>query len=374
MKYSGLIKLLIVIFIIVALFNYRWETLNEWAIKTGLFLRGFGSSDIQKDSAVQQPKSNLKTQDKVELHKEESMKASPKVSPTDDSLVSGFVANVINKLLDTPNGQILFKETLASSAAKSSFGQERDFMERKYFAVDSEQGKGNVVRCGDKVEISYVIQNRDGNQNSQDKRILNASIVVGLKQLPQPLENALIGMNEGGKRKVVYIAEDPFAYQEVKSKHGGYSKFVSEVSLKKVHSFNPHKDQVRVFVNNPSRIGKRVLCGDSVLFVYKVFDLENNMLSKKDHSNRVVLNVNKDPKNSLRSIYNNIVDTYKDHVNVTAIMTYKQAKQLLPGFKNESKKLLSEDSLVIVDLSGMPSASAIDWKAHHDLNNLLSSK
>lgn len=363
MKYKGIIKFVLIIFIIVAIFNYRGDSLNDWAIKTGVFLRGFSSSSVEKSSPIKLVQENVKSDALQELNELQYRKpqkeegAQPKVTSNDDSIVGTFIANVLNKVLETPNGQVLLKETIGRAASRNEFSQGQDIAERKYLALDAKIGKGREVKCGDEVEISYNIY-KPSDRNIKNKSKLKTRILIGRNSLPKPFEGGLIGMREGGDRRLLYFVEDIFKADKKNDNKSDYKQLISEVSLKKIHTPKVDtKDYIRIFVHNPSKVGKRILCGDDVHFIYKVTDIHNNLLSDEDGANRLSLNVYHAPKSPLRSIYNSLVDVYADHVRLSAIMTYDQARKLIPDFKVRSGKKMNASSLVIVDLYGVPSAS-----------------
>ena len=357
MKRIWLIKFVLIIFITVAIFNYRGDSLSEWAVKTGMFLRGFSTSSVDtRNIATKINTDELQSDKKVrkERLKEESAQ---KFSSSDDSILGAFIANVLNKVLDTPNGQMLLKESIGRAASRNQFSQGQNIAERKYLSIDSVIGKGREVECGDEIEISYNIY-KQSDRSVKDKNKLKTKIVVGQNNLPKPLEGGLIGMKEGGKRKVLYFVEDILTAHKEQGDKPNYKQMISEVLLDKVRSPQmDNRSNIRVFVHNPSRIGKRVLCGEDVNFVYKVSDIHNNLLSGKGDANRIALNVYHDSKSPLRAIYNNLVDVYADHVRLSAIMRFDQVKQLIPGFKRKKNNNVADDSLVILDLYGVPRAS-----------------
>ena len=361
LKHLGFIKFLLVVFIVVAIFNYRGKTLDEWAIKTGEFLRGFTSNP---SNTLQKEKTYAKNV--VADTNTETIK----VTPSTDSFMANFFANVFNKVLETPNGQIVIREVLnkaVSAHNKTPYAQ--DLEEKQYLATDIKLGNGLPVKCGDEVEITYRIYKKS--DTKKDKNFLKTQIIVGRNNLATPLENAIIGMKEKGERKIVYFGE-PLKTTYKKDENSQYIQYVSEVSLEKIHSPSYNKkDEVRVFVHNPSRAGKRIACGDMVAFAYKISDMNNKVLTNNNAPNRIVLGMYSDPSNSLREIYNTIVDTYKDHVHVTVILRYKQAKTLIPDLKINKK--LTDNEMVIIDLYGFPSASLNDLQTDAVFNVMLNS-
>jgi hypothetical protein len=382
MKYRGFIQFVLVIFIVVAVFNYRRDTLDGLAIKTGMFLRGFSSTKSASIANAKQPvDNNQENLDATKVISEEKNVAPEKevsaeeniplkITPTSDSFMANFFANIFNKVLETPNGQIVVREVLNKAASQHNNQHAQDLEERKYLATNIKIGGGKTVKCGDEIEITYAIYNKF--DMNKDKKFFKAKIVVGHNNLAKPLENAIIGMKEGGQRKVAYFIEDPIYVANQKNDKPQYVQYVSEVTLEKVHGLSlDEKNSVRVFVHNPSRAGKRVACGDKVHFTYTVSDMHNKPLTVKNALNRVSLGVNSDAKNPLRNIYNSIVDTHKDHVRVTVILQYKQVKELIPDIK--INKNISDNDMVVLDLSGFPSASLEDLRANALFNKDIAS-
>lgn len=384
MKYRGVIQFILVIFIVIAVFNYRRDTLDGWAIKTGMFLRGFSSTKSKGTDHAKQPvednqakQESLENKEKSEIRehvlaKEASeVKNEPlKITPTTDSFVANFFANIFNKVLETPNGQIVLREVLNKAVSQHNNQHTQDLEEKKYLATNIRAGSGKAVSCGDEVDITYAIYNKlDAHK---DKKFFKTRIVVGHNSLAKPLENAIIGTKEGGQKKVVYFIEDPIQIANKKNERQQYAQYVSEVIVEKIHTLPlDTKSAVRVFVHNPSRAGKRIACGDKVSFTYAISDINGSSLTDKKSANRVSLGIYGDAQNPLRNIYNSIVDTYKDHVRVTAILKYKQVKELIPDVK--INKNIPDNAMVVLDLSGFPSASIEELKANALFNQKLGS-
>lgn len=139
-------------------------------------------------------------------------------------------------------------------------------------------GEGNQAYCGSEVEINYRLSL--GGENVIDNK--NVKITLGAHNIPEYLEFLIEDMRENGMRRATmpgqYIKDSEFI-NAFSNKNNLLQNITLEVDLLKITKHDrPH---LMVFDNKRSK-GDMVLCGDSVLLSYQLYDMEGKAVLEKE--------------------------------------------------------------------------------------------
>ena len=100
---------------------------------------------------------------------------------------------------------------------------------------DIEVGTGKVAEKGKNVTVHYTGYLTDGIKfDSSLDRMESFSVILGVGQVIKGWDEGLVGMREGGKRKLTIPPEMAYGAQEIAGIIPAYSVLVFEVELLKV--------------------------------------------------------------------------------------------------------------------------------------------
>ena len=100
---------------------------------------------------------------------------------------------------------------------------------------DIEVGTGKVAEKGKNIIVHYTGYLTDGTKfDSSLDRMEPFSVILGVGQVTKGGDDGLVGMREGGKRKLTIPPEMAYGAQEIAGIIPAYSALVFEVELLKV--------------------------------------------------------------------------------------------------------------------------------------------
>lgn len=100
---------------------------------------------------------------------------------------------------------------------------------------DIEVGTGKVAEKGKNITVHYTGYLTDGTKfDSSLDRMEPFSVILGVGQVIKGWDEGLVGMREGGKRKLTIPPEMAYGAQEIAGIIPAYSALVFEVELLKV--------------------------------------------------------------------------------------------------------------------------------------------
>ena len=100
---------------------------------------------------------------------------------------------------------------------------------------DIEVGTGKVAEKGKNITVHYTGYLTDGTKfDSSLDRMEPFSVILGVGQVIKGWDEGLVGMREGGKRKLTIPPEMAYGAQEITGIIPVYSALVFEVELLKV--------------------------------------------------------------------------------------------------------------------------------------------
>lgn len=196
-----------------------------------------------------------------------------------------------NLLHSAPGKFLLEKFLLSPDANKANHKQPTQYINNSI--IDVIEGSGSIkADCGDTVEVSYIIRLVDGkeieNTYKQNKTI---TFQIGEKRVIKGLEYALIGMREGGIRRL--IAPPNFAYADPKYDREMLvgNEFVTiDVELVKLKSsLTRFKDKVKIFDNSQMDNSQLLLCSTRVDFTYKLSTIDEKVISNSTDVHSIIL-------------------------------------------------------------------------------------
>ena len=102
---------------------------------------------------------------------------------------------------------------------------------------DIEVGTGKVAEKGKNITVHYTGYLTDGTKfDSSLDRMEPFSVILGVGQVIKGWDEGLVGMREGGKRKLTIPPEMAYDAQEIVGIIPAYSALVFEVELLKVRN------------------------------------------------------------------------------------------------------------------------------------------
>ncbi len=343
MRYKPLIKFIIVCFIIYAVYQGNAKIFGKW-FKTTTDT----ASSIARDH---------KYQEKSKNHSLENSKANIEfASKSEDSMISNFTVNVLNKILDNPHGRLIFEE-IVNKTVQQQYGVFGDDITHKtYIAKDLELGKGATAQCGAKVEILYNITNSENIEIQTQTTPIKAkqTLVIGSDTVNKSLENGIIGMKIGGTRKIIF-ADKKTEVSDKKNKN--YQ--VSEVTLLEVKD-SPSQSSNNItdfaFIKKedyPGQIfGAKIMCGDKISTHYKIFNLSGKLLYDSKYHEKKITFVIGDKKTPI-SISSGLIGLAKNKTSIVLIAkpdnvnyTDHNSYQLIP-----KQVKIPKDEMVILEIN-----------------------
>lgn len=217
--------------------------------------------------------------DKKEVHKQagqsiitpENIEVSS--SKEGASFTQGIAQSVISFFSKTESGQILLKEKIRQELEKKMDGKTlSEFVSAqtgRMAYLDIKAGAGKPAFCGAKVTVSYTaFIDKDIQVDASGGQ--DITFTIGEKKVVKGLELGLMGMKEGGVRKIIVPPMLGFKGRQLQSNIGLENKVVSYVvSLHTVHAATA-KPWYEI---QEKKIGEGTVagCGEHVTVRYKAF-------------------------------------------------------------------------------------------------------
>ena len=344
MKKFSYIKYLIIIFIIIAVYNGNSVKIQNLAQKTSRTINAMRSSS--SDIKPQTEQEEVADPEKIQTDSSIPFK----VTTTNQSTVSDFTTNVINKVLDNPYGRVIFEDVVNKMVTNYHGALGEDIIHKEYIIKDIVKGNGNVAACGDLVSISYTTKlSNDKTTEKTNMTPILKEIIIGKNILNKSLENGLIGMQENGQRKIIY---NDVATLENNIKDNKKDFLLADVTALKISKKNKDTNSWGIFVDKEtfSLIGPKIMCGDEVQLYYTIKDINGKTLHDSKTSNKKITFEIGNEKTPYR-ISNGLIGLVKDKSKISVILN---KKELLYQDKNgvsllPKKISVSPQDLLIVD-------------------------
>ena len=323
MNHRKIFKWIIIVFIIIAVLNARHSTITGWAIKTGTFLHNFIPT---KESTTP----NTTSSETTSFEKKDTK---PLITPVDNSFVSSFAADVINKFFDTPNGKLMLEKTL-----KSNKTLEVRELKNNHIFVDKSRGIGDkTAQCGDTVTISYEVINDP--QAQKPKTTLE--LTIGINTTSLELESAILGMHQSGIREVYLEQPNQNQIHPAQKKY-----FTTIIEMLKLPDTQSSQKNFRSFIEDSDKNPNYIKCGQNIKLDYQLYNLNGKLLNEGPIALNF-LELNQISKN----VYNTIVNKNLINLKASVIMSYNDTTSLISTLPKEIPDS-KPDELVILDLSG----------------------
>ena len=273
MRYAGLIKLLLLIFVVVAIYNYKKPAIES---KSKEISEQF-SKTVSLLTAEPLPIVEDESDSGEANNKTDQLKVGANESP---SFIERKIAGVISQAMKTPEGKEIVQGILKNIGSQDE--QTKDLLSRNFYIKEIVIGAGIESTCGHEIEIEYDATKIDDSKN--DTKTLaatkqKATLALGSGVLPENLEKAILGMKKGGSRKIVFA----------KSKMDFIKKeplYQSNVTLIDIHNSTQIIPKNKIFTKNIDQKTdsmRKFNCGELVLVDYEIRDIKDNIIydSKK---------------------------------------------------------------------------------------------
>lgn len=186
------------------------------------------------------------------------------ISVTSDGLVQTIAYYLIKPILESALDRYIEKHGLTEYLRELEQQEEESV---NFYEIS--EGSGNRAFCGQEVSLQiYKISNSNNLLTSLPfaSQISDTTLEIGKGKL-KDLSLGVIGMKEGGERVVITTEDD--------------SKVNFYVKLTKVKDQYPDSvNNLMIFDNLISKIGKQVKCGDEVSIKYSVIDHSGEYIVK----------------------------------------------------------------------------------------------
>ena len=200
--------------------------------------------------------------------------------------------SITYNLLHSVPGKLLMEKFLSSPNPNgNNHNQPVQYVNNSI--IDVIEGDGEVTaNCGDLVEVSYIIRLVDGKEiENTYKNNKKNTFQIGNREVIRGLEYAVIGMKEGGVRRL--IVPPNFAYFNSKFDKEMLvgNEFVSiDVELVKIKSsVNRFQSKIKIFDNKKQDFSRQLLCSTRVDFTYKLSTVDEKILAQTTNVQSFVL-------------------------------------------------------------------------------------
>lgn len=354
MKFTSLIKYVIIGFIIVAVYNGNQGSIKNLANKTTRYIRSFENTPKKEGIAPEQTKEDITPEQTKEDIAPEQKQAPAgsipfKVEAKDnDSVISNMTVNIINKVLDNPNGRVIFEGLVNKMVTNYHGALGEDIIHKEFIAKDMIAGTGKTALCGDEVTITYSISQSSEKTSAANLQTMTKTLFIGKQDLNKSLENGLIGMKEKGQRKILYNEE------EILKKNAAERKkdfLLADVTLDKINQKLTEENDWGIFVdkNSFAVIGPKIMCGDTVESYYKIRDIKGKvMYDSKEKNHKVIFEIGS--KKTPQKISNGLMGLVKDKSKISVILDKKSLQYTDPKGRKLLPKENQKDELFIIDI------------------------
>jgi peptidylprolyl isomerase len=197
-----------------------------------------------------------------------------------------FQERVINKIKENDTAKVvldaLVKKSIEDKYGKKEIREILALSTGSLAIVDVLKGDGAELRCGAQAVINYEAFMSGGivfDTTKQKSGYSPLTVATGKNQVIRGLEAGIIGMKEGGKRKISIPPglgfNVPGFENNMISKEDAISYEVELVAVKD----GAYKNDLTVNVQSQTEgSGKRILCGDKVKIKYSLQDQQGSTL------------------------------------------------------------------------------------------------
>ncbi len=262
MRYAGLIKLLLFIFVAIAIYNYKKPAIESKSKEISEQFSKAASLLTAEPLPVTEDKPDSKA-DKLKIGTNEN-----------SSFIERKIAGVISQAMKTPEGKEIVQSVLKNIESQDE--QTKNLLSKNFHVKEIVVGAGVESACGHQIEIEYYITKINDNKSATAiaPTKQKSTLVLGNGALPENLEKAILGMKKGGSRKIVFaktkidlVKKEPL-YQ-------------SNVTLIDVHNTAQIIPKNKIFTKNIDQKTdsmRKFTCGELVLVNYEIRDIKDNVI------------------------------------------------------------------------------------------------
>ena len=217
----------------------------------------------------------------------EKLQNNIRVSPAkSDSMIGNAASALINKVLDNPNGRVIFEEVVSRMASNYNQNLGQDLLYKSFIFKDKDMGSGQEASCGDTVTISYKI--KDANEKEDIQNFVpfeKSTLTLASNIINKHLENGIIGMKEGGVRNILFAT---VANTDLQNKQK--ENQVAEVKLLQIDHQRDQAKKAKIFVekNTAAIFGPKILCGDTASAYYAIENLGGKKIFSSQDSDEMI--------------------------------------------------------------------------------------
>lgn len=225
----------------------------------------------------------LSTKAVVENTENANSTGKPAIQPQknpEESKNTGITGSIVNKISQTETGKVVVNALIKNSMEKKYGDQDFATIQAKEGGeiniIDLLRGKGAELNCGATAVLNYdAYTSTDIAFDSTKIKNTNKplTVIVGGGQVIKGLEAGIVGMREGGRRKITIPASLAFDAPGFANSLVAKGEVVSyDVELVSVKN-GPYKTTAQLGVIQATKPnGGKVLCGDNVNIKYKFFN------------------------------------------------------------------------------------------------------
>ncbi len=273
MRHASLVKLILLIFAAIAIYNYNKSKIESKSKEVSQ----------QFSKAV-----SLLTADPLEVPQEEAETDDTKIkiaTKEDSSFLERKVAGIISQVMKTPEGKEIVQTVLKNLESQDELT--KNILSKNFHFDEINTGVGIESACGHEVVVEYDISKIDDNKNvianitSKKEKI---AFKIGSGALPENLERAVLGMKKGGSRKIIF-AKSKIALIK---KDYLYQSNVTLIDIKNTKEIIPSNKIFNKNIDQKTISMRNFTCGESVLISYEIRDIKDNIIydSKKSSSGK----------------------------------------------------------------------------------------
>jgi hypothetical protein len=263
MRYAGLVKLILLIFVGVAIYNYNKSKIES------------KSKEIseQFSKAV-----SLLTAEPLPVIQEESDANTSKLKTAtseDSSFIERKVAGIISQAMRTPEGKEIVQSVLKNLESQDELT--KDILLKNFHFNDIAIGAGIESACGHEVVIEYYVSKIDDNKDVTANIVSKkekSTFKIGSGALPENLEKAVLGMKKGGSRKIIF-AKSKIALLK---KEPLYQSNVTLIDINNTTEIIPKNKIFSKNIDQTTESMRSFTCGESVLLSYEIRDIKDNVI------------------------------------------------------------------------------------------------
>lgn len=351
-KTASTIKLLIILFILFAIFNNNGQKIKSFISKAYNSLTQIErlffpiEDDAKKNPANSSSTSSVKNTESNLI-----------IGNKNSSYIGNQLTNIFNQLLENPNFAALVEKVIEKSIEKQGAIIENDPAFNRIITHDAKNGRGKKANCGDTVKIKYNIYNKaelEANPKLATLPLKETIINIGENRLHLGIENALIGMEENGHRKAIFL-NDLSANTLSTIKEKQISNFmIAEIKLVQVIKSKNKANLIVHSTRNAKPGASKPLCGESIKFYYQIRNINGKILYDSIKNKR---QVNITPGYFAPSEINQtLISTPSNNLNITIIAT---PNQIISAFNKKNlffPKKIASDNVILLYLDAIQSS------------------